>query len=179
MGRQTTELSAQGAEDNNDLAHKLALSGPNTRWLKPLAGGSGEPPVALLGPVHNGPVVYDPAFTSHEGSGSREYATPGSRAVGQLIRLLPFSLGWGLLTWGLVWVLGLDTPFFLLGFALLTSATYWRMNKDEFDFSRNGLERHKVDSALEVRLTELQNSHELRKMALEGYLRHLEGGNGQ
>lgn len=176
MERQTIELPAQRMGDDNDLAQKLALSGPNTRWLKPLAGGSGEPPAALLAPVHNPPVIYDPAFTSHENSGSEEYATPGSRAVGQLIRLAPFSVVWGLLTWGMVWILELSGPYFLLGFAALTAATYWRMNKDEFNFSRNGLERHKVDSALEVRLTELENSHELRKMALEGYLRQLEGG---
>lgn len=174
MNRQTIELPAQRVDD--DLAQKLALTGPNTRWLKPLAGESHEPPAALLTPVQTAPVIYDPAFTSHENSGSEEFATPGSRAVGQLIRLLPFTAVWALLVWGMVWILGLDAPYFLAGFALLTAATYWRMNKDEFNFSRNGLERHKVDAALEVRLTELDNSHQLRMKALDGYLRHLEGG---
>lgn len=174
MERQVIELPAQRVD--GDLAQKLELSGPNTRWLKPLGGASNEPPAALLTPVQPAPVVYDPAFTSHENSGSEEYATPGSRAVGQVIRLLPFSLVWALLVWGLVWVLGLSTPYFLAGFALLTAATYYRMDKNEFQYSRNGLERHKVDSALTVRMTEMQNSHELRKMALQGYLRQLEGG---
>ena len=174
MERQVIELPAQRVD--GDLAQKLELSGPNTRWLKPLGGASNEPPAALLTQVQPAPVVYDPAFTSHENSGSEEYATPGSRAVGQVIRLLPFSLVWALLVWGLVWVLGLSTPYFLAGFALLTAATYYRMDKNEFQYSRNGLERHKVDSALTVRMTEMQNSHELRKMALQGYLRQLEGG---
>ena len=134
-----------------------------------------EPPAALLVPVQTAPVIYDPAFTSYESSGSAEHATPRSRAIGQVIRLLPFSLVWALLVWGLVWILGLSAPYFLAGFALLTAVTYYRMDKNEFQYSRNGLERHKVDSALTVRLTELHNSHELRKIAVEGYLRHLEG----
>lgn len=176
MTRQTIELPAQQIGDDSDLAHKLALSGPNTRWLKPLAGGSNEPPGALLAPVHNAPIVYDPAFTSHKNSGSEEYATPGSRAVGQVIRLAPFSVVWALLAGGIVWVMGLEWQWTFIWFSMLTAFTYYQMDKTEFQHSRNGLERHKVDSALTVRLTELENSHELRKMALQGYLKQLEGG---
>lgn len=172
MNRQPIEVPPRMRIDN-DLAQKLAITGPSTRWLKPLA--TDEPPNALLEPMQTAPVMYDPAFISHENSGSAEHATPRSRATGQVIRLLPFSLVWALLVWGLVWILGLSAPYFLAGFALLTAVTYYRMDKNEFQYSRNGLERHKVDSALTLRLTELHNSHELRKIALEGYLRHLEG----
>jgi hypothetical protein len=157
-------------------AHQREIvSGPNTRWLAP--SDANDPPAALLGPVTPATVVYDPAFTSHENSGSEEYATPVSRAHGQVIRLIPFSIIWLLLTGGIVMLFGLGFPYLLAGFAVLTAGTYWRMNRDEFQYSRNGLERHKVDSAVTVRLTELQQSHELRKMALDGYLRQLEGGN--
>lgn len=172
MNRQTIELPARVIDD--DTAQKLALSGPNTRWLKPLGGET--LPDALLGPVQNAPIVYDPAFTSHENSGGQEYATPVSRGMGQILRLLPFTVVWALLAGGAVWLMGVQWQWFLIYFALLTAISYGLMDWNEHKHSRNGLERHKVDSALTVRLTELENSHELRKMALEGYLRHLEGG---
>jgi len=153
--------------DSAKEAQRAAITGPNTRWLLP----EQQPPSQLLTPINNSPTATgDPAFTSHQNSGSHEIATPGSRAIGQVIRLLPFSLTWGLLTWGLVWVLELSTPYFLTGFALLTSATYWRMNRDEFYFSRNGLERHKVDSARQIRLKELSDQHELQTRSLDAYL---------
>lgn len=180
MSRQIVQVRPHTRADGQidvDAHQRAAVTGPNTRWLAP--SDANDPPAALLGPVPPGVVVYDPAFTSHENSGSEEYATPVSRAHGQVIRLLPFSFIWLLLTGGLVWLFGLSFPYLLVGFAVLTAATYWRMNLDEFDHSRNGLERHKVDSAVAVRLAEMQQSHELRKMALEGYLRQLEGGRQQ
>ncbi len=150
------------------------VSGPNTRWLLPESHG--QPPAELIAAAHTQPpTIYDPAFTSHENSGSEEYATPISRAQGQVIRLIPFSIVWLLLTGGVVMLFGLGLPHLLAAFALLTALTYWRMNLDEFRHSRNGLERHKVDSAVTVRLTELSQAHELRKMALEGYLSQLNG----
>lgn len=145
-----------------------AVSGPATRWLpgdglnfpiEKLAGGDvglvGRPPADLA--------LYQPA-------GSEEYATPVSRAKGQVIRLLPFSAVWLLLTGGVVWLLGLTFPYLLAGFALLTAATYYRMNRDEFEYSRNGLERHRIDSATDMREKELDQTHELKKMALQTYL---------
>jgi hypothetical protein len=149
-------------------AQRTAISGPNTRWMLP----EQQPPAQLLAPMQQGAIVtVDPAFTSHENSGSEEYATPGSRAVGQLIRLLPFTIVWALLVWGMVWLLQLSAPYFLFGFAVLTAATYWKMNRDEFDYSRNGLERHKVDSALEVRLTQMEYDQQLKSKSLDAYLK--------
>ena len=146
------------------------ISGPNTRWfpsdvnfpIEKLAGSDAGLVGAPLGQL-------DPAILSAVG-GSEEYATPVSRAKGQLIRLLPFTAAWLLLSVGIVWVLGLTAPYFLLLFALLTAATYLRLNLDEFRYSRNGLERHRVDSAVEVRLDEAEKAHELKKMALTAYL---------
>lgn len=149
------------------------VSGPNTRWLLPESHG--QPPAALLDNSRQLPAAYDPAFTSHENSGGVEYATPITRAQGQVIRLIPLSIVWLLLTGGVVTLLGLGFAHLFVLFAILTAVTYWRMNLDEFKHSRNGLERHKVDSAVTVRLTELDQAHELRKMALEGYLAQLGG----
>lgn len=103
-------------------------------------------------------------------AGSEEYATPVSRAKGQVIRLLPFSLVWLVLTGGLVWLLGLTFPYLLVGFAVLTAATYLKMNRDEFEFSRNGLERHRVDASADIAEKQLDQNHELKKMALTTYL---------
>ena len=145
---------------------RSAVEGPNTRWLLP----EQEPPAQLLAPMNQPTVYVEPAFTSHENSGSEEYATPISRAQGQVIRLLPFSAVWLILTGGMVWLLGLSFPFLLVGFAILTAATYLVMNRDEFEYSRNGLERHKVNAALEVRLLQMQQDHELKQKMMDAYL---------
>ena len=87
-----------------------------------------------------------------------------------MIRLLPFAAVWLLLTGGVVWLLGLTLPYLLIGFAVLTAATFIKMNGQEFDHSRNGLERHRVNRAADLRQTELENTHELKKMALQTYL---------
>jgi len=168
--RQTIELPAQ---PDNDTAQRMALSGPNTRWLRPLAGENHEPPAALLAPVQNVPVIYDPAFASHENSGSEEYATPTGRAWGQAIRLLPFSVVWLFLGIGVVWVLGMSWPWLLIWWGALTAATYYTMDTNEFRHSRNGVEHAKISAALTVRLREMENNHELRRMALHGYLKSL------
>ena len=151
-----------------EIVQRQEVSGPATRWLpgdniqfpiERLAGGDvgqvGGPPVDLA--------LYQPA-------GSEEYATPVSRAKGQLIRLIPFTVVWLILTGGVVWLLGLTFPYLLVGFALLTAATYLRMNGQEFEHSRNGLERHRVNAAADLKEKELDQTHELKKMALTTYL---------
>ena len=150
------------------------VSGPATRWLAPQQDNVNFPIEHLVGndvgQVGGALTTIDPQLTLGSVSGSEEYATPVSRAKGQVIRLLPFSVIWLFLTGGLVWLLGLSFPYLLLGFAVLTAATYWRMNRDEFEYSRNGLERHRVDAATDLREKELDQTHELKKMALTTYL---------
>ena len=153
---------------------RAAVSGPATRWMP---GDNIDFPIERLGGGDVGTVggalaPLDPAILGAVG-GSEEYATPTSRAKGQVLRLLPFTAVWLILTGGLVWLLGLAFPFFLVGFALLTAATYLRMNLDEFRYSRNGLERHRVNVAADVRFDEAEKTHELRMKALSGYLKHL------
>ena len=147
------------------------VSGPATRWLP--ADGMNFPIEKLAGGdaglVGGALAQLDPAILGAVG-GSEEYATPVSRAKGQLLRLLPFSLVWLILTGGIVWALGLSFPYLLVGFAILTAATYVRMNGQEFEHSRNGLERHRVDTAAELREKEMDQTHELKKMALQTYL---------
>ena len=155
------------------------VEGPATRWMTPEPAafpieqmmGMGQPGGALT--------TIDPALALGAVGGAESYETPISSAKGQVIRLLPMTAVWLVLTAGVVWLMGLSWPYLLIGFAALTAATYWRMNLDGHEHSRNGLERYRVRAATQVRLDENAKAHELRKMALEGYLRHLEGGQGQ
>ena len=160
-----------GGDVDVDAHQRAAISGPNTKWLP--GDGLNFPIERLAGPdvgsVGGHLATVDPALYNGTG-GSEEYSTPISRAKGQVIRLLPFSLVWLVLGGGLVWLLGLTFPYLLVWFGLTTAFTYWRMNKDEFEFSRNGLERHRVNAAADLREMELTQTHELKKMALQTYL---------
>ena len=84
-------------------------------------------------------VTVDPAL--YNGTGvSEEYATPVNRAKGQVIRLLPMTIVWLVLTAGVVWLMGLSWPYLLIGFSALTAVTFIRLNGQEFEHSRNGVE---------------------------------------
>ena len=165
--------TAQRGEIVVQQASRDVVSGPNTRWMAQEPAGMDFPIAALagqdVGQVGGAMSRTDTAILGTVG-GSEEYATPVSRAKGQLIRLIPFTIAWLVLSVGIVWVLGLTAPYFLLMFALLTAATYLRLNLDEFRYSRNGLERFRVSSAVSVRMDEAEKQHELKKMALTAYL---------
>jgi len=154
------------------------VSGPNMKWMTPEPDHfpieqmmDGQPPAALT--------TIDPALTLGAVSGSESYETPVNNAKEMLLRMIPFAIAWALLTWGIVWVLQLSAPFFLLVFVVLTAGNFWRMNLDGHEYSRNGLERFRVEAATQVRLDENAKAHELRWMALDGYLRSIERGQGQ
>ena len=160
-----------GGDVEVDAHQRAAITGPNTRWLPP--DGVNFPIESLAGNdagrVGGQLAQLDPAILGAVG-GSEEYATPVSRAKGQVIRLLPFSITFLVLGVGIVWLLGLTWPYLLLWFAGLTAATYFFMDRQEHEFSRNGLERRRVDKAAGLREKELDQTHELKKMALTAYL---------
>ena len=66
----------------------------------------------------------------------------------------------------------------LLLFALLTAVTYYRLNRTDYEYSREGTERHKIDVTADLARRKLAHEHELRRMALETYLRTLERHEG-
>jgi hypothetical protein len=104
----------------------------------------------------------------------RETATPIERAIGLGIRLIPFTAAWLVLAGGLLLVLkGPVIPF--LVFALLTAITYYLMSRQEYDYSAAGLERHKADLAHDLQAQRLEQEHELKRAALNSYIKHLEG----
>jgi hypothetical protein len=104
----------------------------------------------------------------------KETATPVQRAYALGIRLIPFTGAWLVLAGVLTFALNgaLVVPFLL--FAVLTAGTYYLMNRQEYEYSAAGLERHKAN--LEYDLTELQlkQNYELKRSALASYIKHLE-----
>jgi uncharacterized protein (DUF2062 family) len=106
----------------------------------------------------------------------KETATPVQRAFGLGIRLIPFTIAWLVLALVLAFALDgeLIVPFLL--FAGLTALTYYLMNRQEYEYSAAGLERHKADLAADLRELQLQQEHELKRSALDSYIKHLEGG---
>ena len=153
------------------------VSGPATRWLP--GDGVQFPIEQMMGLAQPGGamVTIDPAL--HQTGGAESYETPISSAKGQVNRLLPFTVAWLVLAVGVVWVLGLSWPYLLLMFSALTAASYWRMNLDGHEHSRNGLERYRVRAALQAKLDENAKGHELRMKMLDGYLKSIERGQGQ
>jgi len=50
------------------------------------------------------------------------------------------TIVWLVLTAGVVWLMGLSWPYLLIGFSALTAVTFIRLNGQEFEHSRNGVE---------------------------------------
>lgn len=60
-----------------------------------------------------------------------------------------------------------------MAFAALTSVTYAYLDRQEYQFSRNGLERHKVDTLAGLKMAEMAHQQELRRMAMDAHLKML------
>ena len=116
-------------------------------------------------------------------SGVREQTSAMDRAQALRVRLFPWLIAWSLIAIvvGVVVVIvvgnapgaGLAT---LLTFAALTAFTYYKMDAKDYEYSREGTERHKVDVAADLALAEMDHHYELKKLALLAYLEHLQIG---
>ena len=130
------------------------------------------------------PVDLAQALTAVDGAQERTSAMDRARAL--RVRLLPFVLLWALLAvivFVVVLYVAQNAPgaalLGLLAFTALTAVTYIRLNTTDYQYSREGTERHKVDTAADLARTHMDNEHELRKMALESYLQTLERHEGR
>lgn len=95
-----------------------------------------------------------------------------------ILRLTPYSLVWLVLSVGVSWAASMGGWFVLILFAALTSVTYAYLDRQEYQFSRNGLERHKVDTLADLKRDEMTHQQELRRMALAATLKMLEVRDG-
>lgn len=124
--------------------------------------------------------VVQPAFTAHDGA--QEHTSGRDRAVGLLIRLVPLSLFLLILTIGVGLLLMVLTDadivwaliFGAIVFAGMCLLAYNRESLRDYDFSRSGLERHRIDVAADLKEQELEYQYRLKRMLLEYHVRMLE-----
>jgi len=120
-------------------------------------------------------IFVDDALTTLEGS--KETTSGRDRAIALIIRLMPFSVVWLVLAVGVSWAAALGGWFTLICFAALTACTYGVMDKREYEYSRNGLERYKITTIAGLKMAEMEHQQELKRMALEATLTMLEARN--
>lgn len=116
-------------------------------------------------------ITVDAPMTALEGTMERTTSMERSKAL--VVRLAPFSVVWLALAVGVAWGASMGGWFVLCLFAGLTACTYAVMDRQEHQFSRNGLERHKVNTLASLKQAEMAHQQELRRMALEAHLRML------
>ena len=116
-------------------------------------------------------IAIEQAAQGYEGATERTSGVDRSKAL--VIRLLPFTAVWLVLAVAVGWLAGSGIVGLLI-FAAFTGATYAAMDRTEYQFSRNGLERHKVNTLAGLKREEMRHQQELRRMALQSYLKQIE-----
>lgn len=113
--------------------------------------------------------------------GAQERTSAMDRAKALRVRLLPFVGLWGLLAvivGAVVLYVAQNAPgaalVGLLVFTALTAGTYIKLNGQDYEYSREGTERHRVSTAAGLAREQMQHEHELRRLALGAYLEALE-----
>lgn len=121
-------------------------------------------------------ITVDAPLQTLEGSTEKTHSMDRARAL--VVRLAPFSAVWLTLAIGVSWWASLGGWFVLCLFSGLTAVTYAYLDRQEYQFSRNGLERHKVNTLASLKRDEMSHQQELRRMALEATLKMMETRNG-
>ena len=113
--------------------------------------------------------------------GARENTSAMDRARALRVRLAPFVALWallGVIVGALVLYIASNAPGAAMGgllvFTALTSVTYVKLNGQDYQHSREGTERHRIDSATYLAERELDHKARMQEKALDAYLRRLE-----
>jgi hypothetical protein len=109
--------------------------------------------------------------------GARESSSPMERAQALRVRLLPWVGVWAILSIivgvVVIRVVG-DLPvagiLALLIFAAMTAFTYYKMDSKDYEYSREGTERHKVDVVHDIALARMDHELEQKRLAFSFYL---------
>lgn len=117
------------------------------------------------------PVEIDGAMSAVDGA--IEKTSGIDRSASLVIRLIPISVTWLVLAVSLSWASGTGFSLAICLFAGLTACTYAYLDTQDRRYSRNGLERHRVDTYASLKLSEMEHQQELRKMALSAHLQML------
>lgn len=123
----------------------------------------------------------DVGRTWQPGQVAQEKTSAVDRAKGVQLRLWPFLVLYGAagVVVGLaVWLAAANVPVAalvaVLVFAALGVTTYVKLNGQDYDHSGAGVERLRITEAAQLQREQMEQTHELRRMALETYLRRLE-----
>ncbi len=116
-----------------------------------------------------------PVFESQPGA--RENTSAMDRAQALRVRLLPWVGVWALLSIivgvVVIRVVG-DLPgagiATLLIFSAMTAFTYYKMDSKDYEYSREGTERHKVDVVHDIALARMDHELEQKRLAFSFYL---------
>ena len=124
-----------------------------------------------------------PVWTPTEGV--RESTSAMDRAQALRVRLLPFVLLWlllGVIVGAAVLFVAQSTPgaalVGLLVFCGLTAYSYYRLNRTDYEYSREGSEQLRIVTAADLARQQMEHEHELRRMALGAYLATLDRHDG-
>lgn len=117
---------------------------------------------------------------------SREATSAVDRAKGLQMRVVPFLALYalaGVVVGGGVWMVAANVPvaalLAVLTFAGMGIGTYSRLNSTDYAHSGAGVERHRIDSATYLAERQLDHEAELRRLALDAYLKTLERNEGK
>ena len=121
--------------------------------------------------------------------GASEHTSGRDRAVGLILRSLPLLGLQFLLSIGLVGLaaltvwssasLGPSVILILVLWGLMASGTYIWLDKNERSDSRVGLEKHRINAAVGLEFHRVDLDYDLRKRALDAYIRSIESQNEQ
>ena len=174
-----TDIDVDDDDDTGASWPVSSSSRPQQNFV-PAASNRPEVPAQLWQPVSSGDMqVWQPSESV------REETSAVDRSVGLLIRQVPMFVVWLIISIvaGLVaWYVLPGWGAFIFGLAVLgvlSAASFLIMDRTERDYSGSGLERHRINRAAELKRLELRQAHELKRMALDAYLDHLQRKDGK
>ena len=109
--------------------------------------------------------------------GATEKTSGMDRSKAWVVRLIPYTMINLILSITLVSLAGGGWVLAFCLFAASSLFAYAVLDGREHKYSRNGLERHKVDTLAELKFDEHDKTHELRKMALKAQIEMWRGVN--
>ena len=118
-----------------------------------------------VSPYMGGDVIQvgQPLAANH---GATEKTSGMDRSLAWVVRMAPYTLIILILSITLVSLAGGGWVLAFCLFAASSLFAYAVLDGREHKYSRNGLERHKVDTLAELKFDEQDKTHELRKLAL-------------
>jgi hypothetical protein len=123
-------------------------------------------------------VIVERVFEAMPGADEKTSGIDRSNAL--IVRMLPMGCVWVFLAFAVAMVAASagggrwGFVMFAVVLAVTVGATWLYMDRQERQYSRAGLERHRIDTAAALKAQELAQQHELRKAALAQYIKSLE-----